>query len=53
MDFTVKKAEVRKLMQEFSKDGSDEIDHDEFMQISKSTLPTMNLSASLPTSYRL
>jgi Ca2+-binding EF-hand superfamily protein len=34
MEFCVKKAEVQKLMAEYSKHPSGEIDHLEFMQIS-------------------
>jgi hypothetical protein len=34
MEFCVKKAEVKKLMAEYSKHPSGEIDHLEFMQIS-------------------
>ncbi|BBN09820.1 hypothetical protein MPTK1_4g22970 [Marchantia polymorpha subsp. ruderalis] len=33
LDFPVKKADCRKLMEKYCKDGSDEVDKDEFMEI--------------------
>lgn len=38
LECDVKKAEVLKLMKQFSKDDNNEIDHEEFMQISKRPL---------------
>ena len=45
LECDVKKAEVQHLMQKYSKDDNNEIDQDEFMQISKYQEILLNMEA--------